>query len=151
MTTWLLILLVISVILPVLQIRKSQKQARTIRTLEVRLEDARNRLATEEADNEKLRQNNRSATKVWSSERQRISARARSAETHAGIIQEFHRRNEAELQHQLAGAHGVIELLMATFPKDYSVSPVPFEVQRIFRPVAQMATPDPNKQHPNVF
>lgn len=101
-----------------------------------------------------LRTSNRDSLKVWQSERQRLWTQARDAERHGQELQEFHLHNEFSLQHELAGAHALIELLMATFPKDYAITPVPYEVQRIFAPVIEMDQHRPastKHNNPHVF
>lgn len=85
-----------------------------------------------------LRTSNRDSLKVWQSERRRLWAQARDAERHAQEMQAFHLYNEQDLQHELAGAHALIELLMMAIPKG-EVLTQKYEVQRLFRSVALVA------------
>ena len=99
-----------------------------------------------------LRNANRSATKVWSNERRRLWAQARDAERLASEMQEFHRHNEFSLQHELAGAHALIELLLEMAPKGAFEMPHVSEVRRLFTPVIEMDQHRPRaKTNPHVF
>ena len=95
-----------------------------------------------------LRESNRSANKAWQSERRRLFSQARDAEKHSSSVQEFHLANEAELKHQLAGAHALIELLFDKIPKDVEVKICKFEAQRVFRPVIEAFAPKIDKANP---
>lgn len=90
-----------------------------------------------------LRRANRSAAKTWASERQRLWKQARDAERYAKHLQSFHLANEQELQHQLDGAHALIELLMMAVPKG-GVITRSFEIQRLFRPLVEKKPLDKN-------
>jgi hypothetical protein len=83
-----------------------------------------------------LRESNRSSLKAWQTERRRLQAKIRASETHAQELQDFHLYNEQDLQHELAGTHALIELLMMAIPKG-EVLTHKFEVQRLFRTVAE--------------
>lgn len=101
-----------------------------------------------------LRSSNRDALKVWQSERRRLWAQARAAESHAREMQEFHLYNEHDLQHELAGAHALIELLMGMLPRGYEPPTMTSEVQRVFTPVIEMEQHRPastKHNNPHVF
>lgn len=89
-----------------------------------------------------LRTSNRDSLKVWKAERQNLWAKARDAERHAQELQAFHLYNEKDLQHELAGAHALIELLLLSTPKG-EILTQKYEVQRLFRDVA-LAAPKVN-------
>jgi len=150
MLTILLVLLIVGLILSVLQLYKSIRDRREHKLVVAERDKLLEQKAALEKEVGVLRESNRSALKVWQSERRRLWAQARDAEHHARDLQEFHLRNEQDLMHELASAHAMVELLMMAVPKG-GVIAHPFEVRRIFRPIVQMAKPDTNKQNVNVF
>lgn len=101
-----------------------------------------------------LRTSNRDSLKVWQSERQRLSSQARDAERHGQELQAFHLRSEFSLQHELAGAHALIELLMGMLPRGYEPPTMTTEVQRVFTSVIEMEQHRPastKHNNPHVF
>lgn len=92
-----------------------------------------------------LRKANRDSLRVWQSERQRLWKQARDAERHAQDMQEFHLHNEKDLQHELASAYALMEILIDRVPKSVKVTIDRFEAQRIFRPIID-AFPTPRMQ-----
>lgn len=92
-----------------------------------------------------LRKTNRDSLKVWQSERQRLWVQARSAERHAKEMQEFHLHNQQDLEHELASAYALVELLLDKIPKNVEVKFCKFEMQRVFRPILE-AFPHPRMQ-----
>lgn len=82
--------------------------------------------------NQTLRANNRTAVETWQSERERLQARAESAERHAKELQDFHTVVELDLQHELDGAHALIELLMTFVPSGGDIARL-HDVRRLFR------------------
>jgi hypothetical protein len=84
-----------------------------------------------------LRDSNRSANKAWQSERRRLFAQARAAERHASEQQEFHLYNQRDLEHELASAYALIELLFDKIPKNVEIKFGRFETQRVFRPIIE--------------
>lgn len=102
--------------------------------------------------NQTLRDNNRAASKSWQNERRRLWSEKRAAERHASDMQEFHLHNEFSLQHELAGAHALIELLLEMAPKGAFEIPHVSEVRRVFTPVIEMDQHRPRaKTNPHVF
>lgn len=102
--------------------------------------------------NQTLRDNNRAASKSWRNERLRLWSEKRAAERHASDMQEFHLHNEFSLQHELAGAHALIELLLEMAPKGAFEIPHVSEVRRVFTPVIEMDQHRPRaKTNPHVF
>lgn len=83
-----------------------------------------------------LRSSNRSSLKAWQAERRELWTKVRASERHAKEMQAFHLHNEQDLNHELAGAHALIELLMMAVPKGDVISH-PHEVRRLFRPVSE--------------
>lgn len=101
-----------------------------------------------------LRTSNRDSLKAWQSERQRLWTQARDAERHGQELQTFHLYNEHDLQHKLAGAHALIELLVGMLPRGYEPPTMTTEVQRVFTPVIEMDQHRPastKHNNPHVF
>lgn len=101
-----------------------------------------------------LRNANREANHAWQAERRRLWGERAHAVRHASELQEFHLYNEHDLQHELAGAHALIELLMEMLPKGYTPPLMTAEVMRVFAPVIAMDQHRPKKNtsnHPIVF
>lgn len=101
-----------------------------------------------------LRSSNRDSLRAWQTERQRLWTKARDAERHGQELQNFHLYNEHDLQHELAGAHALIELLMGMLPRGYEPPTMTSEVQRVFTPVIEMEQHRPAStkyNNPHIF
>lgn len=147
-----LVLLIGMIFFSILQIRKSRREKKAYKQLESRARKLNSRefkLLCQKDELEReirvLRESNRAGNKAAQAERRRLQARARDAELHAEELQCFHLQHEQDLQHELANAYALVEILMDRVPKGAVVTIDQFEAQRLFRPIIE-AFPTPRTQ-----